>query len=170
MTKINGVDMSIFENLAKEYQESPDKGIVDLSSTIKWTNGFQTQAYVGDHEPIVIDEPNWLGGTEKGPNPAELLLSALGSCVSVAFLLTANEKGIKIKSLEVNISGQLDLKVLVGLSKANPGFNEIDVHITVSSDEDDKTIEELVSQTMELSTVKNSLSRIVQVNPTFKRK
>lgn len=43
MTKINGVDMSILENLAKMYKESPDKGIVDLFSTVKWSNGFQTQ-------------------------------------------------------------------------------------------------------------------------------
>ena len=32
------------------------------------------------HHTITVDEPESLGGTDKGPNPVELLLDALGSC------------------------------------------------------------------------------------------
>ncbi|MGM0890939.1 MAG: OsmC family protein, partial [Bacillota bacterium] len=70
---------------------------------------------------------------------------------------------------EVNASGQLDLNVFLGLKEGNPGFNEVDVQFTVDSDADDKQLEELVSKAMEISPVKNSLQRNVQVNSTFKR-
>lgn len=77
--------------------------------------------------------------------------------------------GIKVNSLEVNASGQLDLNIFLGLKEGNPGFNEVDVQFTVDSDADDKQLEELVSKAMEISPVKNSLQRNVQVNSTFKR-
>ncbi|MGG0496435.1 OsmC family protein, partial [Priestia megaterium] len=66
-------------------------------------------------------------------------------------------------------SGQLDLNVFLGLKEGNPGFNEVDVQFTVDSEADDKQLEELVSKAMEISPVKNSLQRNVQVNSTFKR-
>ncbi|MFU7592683.1 OsmC family protein, partial [Priestia sp. RMT2NF4] len=99
----------------------------------------------------------------------ELLLSALGGCLSLAFVATASLMGIKVNSLEVNVSGQLDLTVMLGLKEGNPGFNEVDVQFTVDIDADDKQVEELVSKAMEISPVKNSLERNVQVNSTFKR-
>lgn len=36
------------------------------------------------HHTITVDEPESLGGTDKGPNPVELLLDALGSCQAIA--------------------------------------------------------------------------------------
>ncbi|WP_322552670.1 OsmC family protein (plasmid) [Priestia megaterium] len=81
----------------------------------------------------------------------------------------AKRYGIKVNSLEVNASGQLDLNVMLGLKEGNPGFNEVDVQFTVDIDADDKQVEELVSKAMEISPVKNSLERNVQVNSTFKR-
>lgn len=169
MTKLNGVDMSLIENLVENYKENPEEAVAGWSSKVTWQGGFYTQAKVGECAPIHIDEPTWLSGTDKGPNPVELLLSALGGCVSVGFVATASGMGIKINSLEVNVSGQIDLKVFLGLREGNSGFDEIDVQFTVDSDADDKQIEELVAQAMKLSPVKNSLQRNVQVNSTFKR-
>ncbi|GAB1786164.1 OsmC family protein [Priestia aryabhattai] len=169
MTKINGVDTKVIENLVENYKKNPEEGMAGWSSSVKWKDGFYAEAQVGDHKPILIDEPDWFSGSNKGPGPAELLLSALGGCLSLAFIATASLMGIKVNSLEVNVSGQLDLNVMLGLKEGNPGFNEVDVQFTVDSDADDKQVEELVSKAMEISPVKNSLERNVQVNSTFKR-
>ncbi|MGX4766707.1 OsmC family protein [Bacillus halotolerans] len=169
MTKINGVDTKVIENLVENYKKNPEEGMAGWSSSVKWKDGFYAEAQVGDHKPVLIDEPDWLSGSNKGPNPVELLLSGLGGCLSIGFIATASLMGIKVNSLEVNASGQLDLNVFLGLKEGNPGFNEINVQFTIDSDADDKQLEELVSKAMEISPVKNSLERNVQVNSTFKR-
>ncbi|WP_216700933.1 OsmC family protein [Priestia filamentosa] len=169
MTKLNGVDTKVIETLVEDYKKNPEKGIVGWSSSIKWKGGLYAEAQVGDHKPVPIDEPDWFSGSNKGQSPAELLLSALGGCLSIGFIATASLMGIKVNSLEVNVSGQLDLNVLLDLKEGNPGFNEVDVQFTVDSNANDKQLEELVSKAMEISPVKNSLERNVQVNSTFKR-
>lgn len=169
MTKINGVDMSIIGNLIEDYKQNPEKGINGFSSKLKWNNGLNVQAQVGNHKPMVIDEPNWLGGSDEGPNPVDYLLSSLGGCLSISFILAANGMGVKINSLEVEVTGQLDFNIVFGLKEGNSGLGEIDVQFIVDSDVDNEQIEELVSAAMNTSVIKNTLERNVQVNPTFKR-
>ncbi|MCR8928837.1 OsmC family protein [Priestia megaterium] len=169
MTKINGIDTKVIENLVANFKKNPEDGLAGWSSSVKWKDGFNAEAQVGDHKPVPMDEPEWFSGSNKGPGPAELLLSALGGCLSLSFIATASLMGIKVNSLEVNVSGQLDLNVMLGLKEGNPGFNEVDVQFTVDSEADDKQLEELVSKAMEISPVKNSLERNVQVNSTLKR-
>lgn len=167
MKHLNGVDMSVIQNLVEQYKKNPDEGITKWSSSVKWNNGFHAQAEIGDHTPILIDEPNWLSGSNKGANPVELLLSALGSCMSIGFIATASGMGIQVNSLQVEVSGHLDLNVFLGLREGNSGFDEIHAHFKVDSDGEELQIEEIISQVMELSPVKNSLVRNVHVNSTF---
>ena len=51
------------------------------------------------HHTITVDEPESLGGTDKGPNPVELLLDALGSCQAIAINAFAPKFKVKIKKL-----------------------------------------------------------------------
>ncbi len=159
--------MSVIQNLVEQYKKQPDEAVTNWSSTVKWNNGFHAQAEVRDHTPILVDEPNWLSGSNKGANPVELLLSALGSCMSIGFIAAASTMGIQLNSLEVEVSGDLDLKVFLGLREGNSGFDEIHAHFKVDSDGEDLQIEEIISQVMKLSPVKNSLERNVHVKSTF---
>ncbi|PRP51406.1 osmotically inducible protein OsmC [Bacillus halotolerans] len=167
MAKLNGVDMSIIEGLVEQYKKNPAEGTGSWSSSVKWDNGFHVEAKVGDHAPIHVDEPKWLAGSNKGANPVEYLLSALGSCLSVGFIATTSGMGIKINSLEVEVSGQLDLNVFLGLKEGNPGFDEINAHFNVDSDADEHQIEELVAQARKLSPVKNTIQRNVHVQASL---
>ncbi|MDY7430613.1 OsmC family protein [Bacillus sp. V26] len=161
--------IKVIEDLVENYKKNPEEGMAGWSSSIKGKDGFYAEAQVDDHKPVLIDESGWLSGSNKGPNPVELLLSGLGGCLSIGFIATASLMGIKVNSLEVNASGQLDLNVFLGLKEGNPGFKKIDVQFIIDSGADDKQLEELVSKAMEISPMKNSLERNVQVNSTFKR-
>jgi putative redox protein len=50
---------------------------------------------------LIADEPTDAGGTDAGPNPYELLLSALGACTAMTVRMYAERQGWPLKSIEV---------------------------------------------------------------------
>jgi putative redox protein len=64
--------------------------------------GFTQEVIVGYHR-IVADEPKELGGTDLGPNPYDLLLSALGTCKSMTVALYARRKEWPLESVRVRL-------------------------------------------------------------------
>jgi len=46
--------------------------------TVRWLSGMQTEAEVGPHR-VRLDTTAEVGGTDTGPSPGEMLLSALGA-------------------------------------------------------------------------------------------
>ncbi len=57
---------------------------------------------VGPHR-FTGDEPTSAGGTDRGPNPYDLLLAALGTCKSLTVTLYARRKQWPIESVTVRL-------------------------------------------------------------------
>ena len=74
---------------------------------------------------VVIDEPTNLGGTDKGMNPVELLLSALGACQSIVARTYAKKFGIDLQNFWVELEGDIDIDGFLGKSDVRPGFQTI---------------------------------------------
>jgi len=64
--------------------------------------GFVQEISVGPHR-LVGDEPTWVGGTDTGPNPYDLLLAALGSCTSMTVALYARRKQWPLEAVTVRL-------------------------------------------------------------------
>ncbi|HHI81402.1 MAG TPA: OsmC family peroxiredoxin [Planctomycetes bacterium] len=64
---------------------------------------FVQEIQIREHR-LLSDEPPELGGGDKGPNPYELLLAALGSCTSITLRMYADRKGWPLESVEVRLT------------------------------------------------------------------
>jgi putative redox protein len=65
-------------------------------------SGFAQTVSVGPHR-LSADEPVASGGTDTGPTPYDLLLSALGACASMTVALYARRKRWPLDSVAVHL-------------------------------------------------------------------
>lgn len=95
--------------------------------------GFHTVARIRDFK-LTVDEPEALGGTDKGPNPVELVLAALGTCQEITYRLYADALGIPLDGVSVAVEGDLDLRGFFGAKDGvRPGYKGIRAIVTLDS-------------------------------------
>tara|TARA_B100001057_G_scaffold432377_1_gene460470 strand:- start:740 stop:1198 length:459 start_codon:yes stop_codon:yes gene_type:complete len=88
---------------------------------------------IGDHE-FVLDQPVTAGGTDKGPTPIDAFLSTISSCLGTISRIVAKQKGITLKKIEFNVSGEIDLDILLGRSEeGRAGFQSIKIEANLES-------------------------------------
>ena len=73
-----------------------------LESTVKvrGRGGLPQEIEIGRHR-LRADEPVTQGGEDSGPTPYQILLAALGACVSMTLSLYAKRKGWPLEGVEV---------------------------------------------------------------------
>lgn len=68
--------------------------------------GLQFNAMIGNHT-VIMDAPERVGGQDLGPIPKPLVLSALSVCTGMDVVALLKKKGVMLKSLHVNVEGEL---------------------------------------------------------------
>lgn len=93
---------------------------------------------------VQIDEPEALGGTNTGMNPVELLLSALGGCVTISLLTFAPKFKVNIQDCRVELEGDLDPDGFLGKNPAaRVGMSHIRFTIHLKTDSPREKVQEL---------------------------
>jgi putative redox protein len=62
-----------------------------------------TQTIEAGGFPLLADEPKEVGGQDKGPNPYQLLLAALGACTSMTLRAYADMKKWPLREITVRL-------------------------------------------------------------------
>jgi len=70
---------------------------------VRTGSSFYTEIKSGGHG-LLADEPIRLGGTDRGPTPYGLLVSALGSCTSITLRMYADQKGWDVDEINVYLN------------------------------------------------------------------
>ncbi len=65
--------------------------------------GRYAQAIRSDGHLLAADEPESVGGNDFGPDPYDLLLSALGACTSMTMRMYAERKGLALQQASVRL-------------------------------------------------------------------
>ena len=130
---LNNVDLAAVGALVTAIQEDPAKAGTTWAAHVTWTGGFQSNARVRGFDAVPSDEPSGLGGTDTAPNPVEQLLSALGNCLAVGYAANASVAGIQLDELTVDLTGDIDLRVFLGLAEGHAGFDSITAKVRIVS-------------------------------------
>lgn len=123
---------------------------------------YRTLSYVGDHTPVVVDEPLHLFGENTAPAPGEIALSALGGCLAVGITAVATWKQVRLSHLEIQLEGDIGNPAAWGAGGAEKqpgdmGFQQIRVKVNVEGDASREELAEIVRQANYFSPVANTM-------------
>ena len=86
-------------------------------------SNLQNEVRYGRDHTFIADEPREAGGDDAGPDPYTLLLSALGSCISMTVWLYARRKGWPLKKVIVRLrQGRVHVKDCMECDAGVEGF------------------------------------------------
>lgn len=123
---------------------------------------YRTESFVGDHAPVVVDEPLHLFGENTAPAPGEMVLSALGGCLAVGIVAVATWKGVRLSKLELTLEGDIGNPAAWGAGgaekmPADMGFQAIRVQVALDGDAPRETLDAIVQHANRYSPVANSM-------------
>jgi uncharacterized OsmC-like protein len=132
-------------DLQGKLREADQPSVLRFSADTRLVKGFLTDAAIRDFN-LTVDEPAALGGTDRGPNPVELVLAALGTCQEITYATYARLLGVPLDRVEVTVSGELDLRgFLAAADDVPPGYQQIEYEVQIESPASPEVIEELVA-------------------------
>ena len=123
---------------------------------------YRSLSYVGDHQPVVVDEPLHLFGENTAPAPGEIVLSGLGGCLAVGITAVATWKQVTLTRLEIFLEGDIGNPAAWGAGGApkeapEMGFQAIRVKVVLEGDASRDVLDEIVQHANFYSPVANSI-------------
>ncbi|MFP4001990.1 MAG: OsmC family protein [Thermoplasmata archaeon] len=128
--------------------------------------GFRSEAKIRDFS-ITIDEPEELGGTNKGPNPVEVLLASLVGCLDFTGTIVADQMGYQLKDFQLEVEGDLDSRGVMGKPDVPVGFQEIRVEVKNIEGIPEEEIPEFLEQIENRCPVDNTLEEGVEIKVSY---
>ena len=120
--------------------------MTDRTVHTRWTGGMRAVTEVDGFE-IVVDEPETHGGTGSGPQPTDLLLASVASCIILSMAFVARRRGVELLGLDVTVNGTYD------------GLEFERISVSLSSRTPREVLEGLVPEAERVCYVSNTLRR-----------
>ncbi|KAI9129827.1 OsmC family protein (plasmid) [Acaryochloris sp. CCMEE 5410] len=159
---LNGYDPNELKGIADAVASDPKQANITFQVSTAWVDGPRSISRVKSYEwgnetydrdfTLVIDEPEEVGGTNLGPNPQEVLLSAINSCLLATFTELCTVEGIQLEKVEIVSRGHLDLRGFFGLDASiSPGYQSLDWTLIVKGDASAEQFQQIYEATITAS-------------------
>jgi uncharacterized OsmC-like protein len=159
---VNGIDTDALKNIIEQVKDDPAKGLVEFRVKSEWKGQTRSETFVDSYKlggkeirrqfKINVDEPLELLGENTAPNPQELLMAALNACIMVGYVAAAAVNGIALKNIEIETSGQLDLRGFLGVDPSvKPGYESIRYVVRIKGDGTPEQFKEIHANVMKTS-------------------
>jgi len=126
-------------------------------------NGFESEVKIRDFT-ITIDEPEKVGGTNKGPNPVEVLLASIVGCLDFTGTIVAKQMGYELEEFKLEVEGELDPRGVMGKADIPSGLQSIKVEVKKVEGIPEEKIKEFLETIQHRCPVDNTLTDGVNVD------
>ncbi|ACK51754.1 OsmC family protein [Methylocella silvestris BL2] len=156
------VDKAGLDSLIEKGKANPE-AVRTLKARTVAAGKFRQLNYIRNLPEHVVDEPPGLLGDDTAPNPSEAALAALGSCLSVGILANALAQGVTIRSLEIDLEGDINISAVwgAGATPDSVGFSAVRAAVKLDADAPQETLDALVAHATVWSPVANTFTRAV---------
>lgn len=137
------LDIETYTKTKEAVSNDPSKGKGKFETETIWKDGAVAVNKARSFE-ITTDEPQPLGGGDTGIDPMELLLTSLGSCLTIGWVTNANFHNIDYKNLKIKVSAPYDLRGYLDIDEnVRAGFPEINYEVEVETDADEEILRQV---------------------------
>ncbi|MFM9584057.1 OsmC family protein [Streptomyces caniscabiei] len=168
---LESIDADGLEALASSAKADPSTGRKTLKAVTTCEGGFRNLTQIRTLEPVLVSEPCHLLGDDAAPNPSEMALAALGSCISVGLLANATQRGVTLSRIEVAMEGDIDISAVWGVGDTPDGkvlgFTAVRCSVTLAGDAGDEVLGEIKDSAMTWSPVVNTFANNVEISSTL---
>lgn len=145
-------------------RERPQVAIYKPKITSRHVRNLYTESEVRGHI-VKSDYPEPAGGENLAPNPIELLLAAMASCIEAAFYEFAEYHGLTIHSVTVDIKGKLDLRGLFMVDETvDAGFQDLAYTLRIVTPDPPEKVQNLAEKVVSHCPVVDSLRRPIDIH------
>jgi uncharacterized OsmC-like protein len=176
MSVNNGVNVEQLGQAVEAITAESAAGQFQFRAETEWTDGLQSVTTIDDFDQageeihtqeftIEGDEPEQILGKRAAPNAVELLLAALGSCLSVGYAANAAAMGIELDALRFEMEGDVDLRGFLGISDdVRAGYNTVTCTAYIDTDASDEQLAELRDRVEQTSPLMDNIQNAVQLD------
>lgn len=141
-TSVTSVDLDAYHSTRQAVAADPTVGRGCFSTVTSWQDGARARTTARSFV-LETDEPAPLGGTDQAVDPMELLLAAIGTCLTIGWVTNAAQRGIDYRDLRIEVDGEYDLRGYLSIDDTRPGYETITYRVHVDTDADAATLEEI---------------------------
>src|SRR5215472_16447121 len=157
----NGVNVEALLGVRDTLADTPEIAKFQWRSTVSWVNGTHSRSDVTTFS-YDIDHPLQFSSQDKGVTPVEVVLVALGGCLTAGVAAVAQQRSIQLRSVRATLAAEMDLHGILGADPdVRNGFSGVTVSYQIDADATAEEIRALVAQSQKRSAVYDIIT-----NPT----
>jgi uncharacterized OsmC-like protein len=119
---------------APSAEPEPSTRLLSVTADLSWEYGAEANVTTGlrpggarrrGNPGFVVDQSKQMLGIDKGPNPQELLLSAISATLTMDLARLARERDLPVAAVEVEATGRLDIRGMLNVANSPARFHAL---------------------------------------------